>query len=104
MRELFEKIVAWQNKTFPGATAESKVHHLTEEVQELLSDIQNGATTDDLELEFADCFLLLFGAAQKVNLDYNDLVNAIEKKFKINTERDWGKPDENGVVKHVKSE
>ena len=102
MKELFARVVAWQNKTFPDATAESKIHHLTEEVQELLEDIQKGKTVDDLELEFADCFLLLFGAAAKCNLDFDDLSKAIEKKYNINIQRNWGKPDENGVVKHVK--
>lgn len=53
-------------------------------------------------MEFADCFTLLFGAASSYGMSYNDILNCIEDKMIINKKRKWGKPDENGVVNHIK--
>lgn len=55
-------------------------------------------------LEFADCFFLLFGAAAADGMSYDDVCAAIQEKFEINLKRQWGKPDANGVVKHIKAE
>lgn len=52
--------------------------------------------------EFADCFILLFGAADIFGMSYEDICKAIDDKMSINYKRNWGKPDENGVVNHVK--
>jgi predicted HAD superfamily Cof-like phosphohydrolase len=50
----------------------------------------------------ADCFFLLFGSAAADGMSYQDICNAIQEKFEINKRRRWGKPDENGIVKHIK--
>jgi len=95
----FETIVNWQRVTFPNATPLSKIAHLAEELQELVHDLKNG--NDDRKLEFADCFFLLFGAAAADGMTYDDIINAIEEKWEINKVRSWGKPDEDGVVRHI---
>lgn len=96
----FNEITAWQKETFPAAKAESFLYHLLDEVKELHSSI----ITDDPErrLEFADCLILLVGAADKVGMTYQDLFDAVQEKFEINKTRKWGKPDANGVVNHIK--
>lgn len=99
-QELFNSITRWQEETFPNSTALSKVHHLTEEIYELTNDIVLKKET--VRLEFADCFILLMGAANRVGLSYEDLVNAIQEKHEINLKRKWGNPDINGVVRHEK--
>jgi hypothetical protein len=99
-KEQFETITIWQAETFPDATASSKVQHLKEEVEELSIDVAIDGT--EKELEFADCFLLLFGAAAKSGMSYESICQAIDRKMEINKKRQWGKPDVNGVVKHVK--
>ncbi len=53
-------------------------------------------------MEFADCFILLFGSAASDGMTYDDIVDAINKKMEINLNRKWGKPDENGIVNHIK--
>jgi hypothetical protein len=53
-------------------------------------------------LEFADCFLLLFGCAAADGMTFADICQAIDDKMVINRKRNWGKPDENGVVNHIK--
>ncbi|MEI6507266.1 MAG: dATP/dGTP pyrophosphohydrolase domain-containing protein [Bacteroidota bacterium] len=96
----FNEISAWQNQTFGQATPLSKIAHLSEELDELVSDIKTNAP--DRRLEFADCFFLLFGSAAADGMTYEDICNAIQEKFEINKARNWGKPDKNGVVKHIK--
>jgi len=96
----FNEISAWQNQTFGQATPLSKIAHLREELDELVSDIKTNAP--DRRLEFADCFFLLFGSAAADGMTYEDICNAIQEKFEINKARNWGKPDKNGVVKHIK--
>lgn len=100
MNQLFIDLKDWQFKTFPAATANSKLCHLLEEVKEVKEAI---ATNDkDKRLEFADCFLLLFGAAASDGMSYEDILNAISEKLTICRGREWGEPDANGVYKHIK--
>lgn len=96
----FEYITEWQKKTFGNATAVSKMNHLREEVIELHEAIDCGHP--DRRLEFADCFILLFGAAAADGMTYEDIVECIEDKMIINHRRKWGEPKENGVVNHVR--
>ena len=98
----FKEIVTWQDKTFGEATPQSKLAHLDEELIELKEAIEAGSA--DQYLEFADCFLLLFGAAAKAGMSYDDICEAIDSKMEINKKRKWGKPDKNGVVKHINHE
>lgn len=98
--ELFNQITEWQKATFGQATALSKVNHLVEEVQELKEDLEN--SNPMVHHEFADCFLLLFGAASSHGYSYNDINTIIREKFEIVKTRKWGEPDANGVVKHIK--
>lgn len=95
----FNEISAWQKQTFGQATPLSKIAHLAEELQELVSDLKSN--NPERRLEFADCFFLLFGSAAADGMTYQDICQAIQEKFEINKARKWGKPDENGVVKHV---
>ena len=97
-KELFTEIIQWQNNTFKQATALSKLTHLKEELQELRNDIENNSP--EKRLEFADCFILLFGAASSAGLSYDDIQDAIKEKMVINFQRKWGKPNAEGYVKH----
>lgn len=96
----FDEITKWQNETFGQATALSKIAHLAEELQELVDDLKVNA--ENRRLEFADCFILLFGAAASDGMSYDKILEAVEEKMLINYRRKWGKPNENGVVNHVR--
>ena len=96
----FFAITAWQNNTFGEATALSKISHLAEELGELVTDLQTNNIGK--KLEFADCFILLFGAAASDGMSYEDIIAAIDEKMSINYKRNWGKPESNGVVHHIK--
>ncbi|MCB9245952.1 MAG: DUF550 domain-containing protein [Flavobacteriales bacterium] len=97
--KLFNEVIAWQKATFPGSTALSKLSHLREELDELEADLKSDSPAR--WLEFADCFLLLFGCAAADGMSYNDIQEIIEKKLLINRSRKWGSPDEHGVVRHT---
>lgn len=97
----FESISKWQKETFGEATALSKVEHLHQEVIELHDDLV--AESEGIKMEFADCFILLFGAAASHGMSYEDICNCIDEKMKINKLRKWGKPDDNGVINHLKN-
>lgn len=97
----FLEIKEWQSRTFSAATALSKVFHLEKEVEELKIDLwQNNL---ERRLEYADCIMLLFGAAASDGMSYKDVCNAIDEKMQINYARKWGEPDVNGVVSHINS-
>jgi len=99
-KEQFEAITKWQNETFGEATPLSKLSHLKSELRELWEDLEN--KRESKNLEFADCFILLFGAAASDGMSYEDICNSINEKMSINYQRKWGKPDENGVVNHIR--
>lgn len=98
--EQFKEITKWQSETFPDATDLSKLHHLKDEVDELIEDVECNNLAR--RLEFADCILLIFGSASANGMSYEDICNAVDEKMEINKARKWGKPDKNGVVNHVK--
>lgn len=99
-RGQFKQITEWQAATFPNGTSLSMVKHLKQEVKELEEDIES--YNKDRRLEYADCFILLFGAAFRDGLDFDSIINCINEKMAINVNRQWGIPDANGVVNHVK--
>lgn len=99
--QLFNEVTKWQDETFPNANSLSKLAHLKEEILELEKELQSGEDLGDIGLEFADCFLLLFGCASAAGINYLGICQLIEYKMEINKTRKWGEPDENGVVKHL---
>src|SRR5580765_7878503 len=94
----FETVTQWQKQTFPVATSLSKIFHLEIEVQELKEALINN--DHNRRLEFADCFLLLFGAAKADGFTYEDIISCIDEKMEVNKKRTWGNPNKNGVVNH----
>lgn len=101
-------ITDWQDKTFGKATTFSKIAHLSEEIIELTNALQDvdhtfyHAKERSKKLEWADCFILLFGAAKSDGMSYQDILDCIDDKMVINKNRKWGEPKENGVVNHIK--
>lgn len=108
-KEQFEDITKWQDETFGSAHTLSKAHHLHEEVEELIAEIMvknSGVSVDPdrLRLEFADCFILLFGSAASAGMSYEDICRCINDKMEINKSRVWGEPDANGVINHINTD
>jgi NTP pyrophosphatase (non-canonical NTP hydrolase) len=98
MKVLQNRLHKWQVKTFPESTPLAKLEHLKKEIEEVERALRYNDSKDILELELADCALLLFGIA---GLKEVDLIKACKKKLKINKKRKWNKPV-NGVYFHKK--
>lgn len=97
-KEQFITVTKWQDETFTKGTLLSYINHLEEEVVELKKNTENKQYTQE---EIADCFLLLFAICNKCKLNYEDVVTLIDEKMKINRNRQWGKVNEKGYVKHI---
>jgi hypothetical protein len=101
--ELKYKALRFSDKTFGrGNPITGPLTHMHEEIDEILLCLKEG--TDPLD-EFADVFLMLVDAFRKhygddVNMQI--LIDAASKKLDVNATRKWGKPDKNGVIKHIK--
>ena len=46
--------------------------------------------------------MLLLDCATHMGYDADDLVTATYNKLQININREWGAPDDNGVVEHIR--
>lgn len=100
--EQFDKITKWQDVTFPKSTVLSKIKHLQDELIELKDSIIKDLPTEEILSEFADCYILLAGASSIFGMDYKNVCDCIDIKHEVNKKRQWGKPNKDGVVNHVK--
>lgn len=85
----------WSDETFGIRTPLPSLHHLKKEVQEVIDE------PHDLE-EYADCFMLLIDSARIAGFSMVDILDAMWLKFEKNKNRQWGAPDENGTVEHIR--
>lgn len=93
----------WAENTFgKGRSPVPTLHHLSIEVDELIEALTaENPEAYNIEMEFADCFILILNAASLYGMTFQDLMNAAIYKMAINKKRVWGKPDGNGVVEHI---
>lgn len=107
LEEVFLKGGEFSNKTFGvNRSFIGPLNHLKKEIKEVIesnnSDIHdphNGAL-----MEFADCLLLLLDAfrLRHPDLTPQDLLRTCLNKIKINEKREWGKPNSDGSVEHIR--
>ena len=118
LQKLMDDIAEWSDGAFgDGQRNPAIVHHLLKEVKELIEAIdiynyhekrQNLAVikeenlSGNVNIEFADCFMLLLDSASHFGLTADDLVKVTEWKLDVNRKRKWGKADKNGIVEHVR--
>ena len=95
IRRLQREVSRWGNQQFGQATPHSTVSHLVKEVQELLDDPYDS-------IEYADCLTLLLHAAHRAGINIESIIDVAWDKLDINRHREWGEPDEDGVVEHVR--
>lgn len=97
IQQLQDEIAQWSDATFgSGRPATRPLHHLAKEVQELI------AAPHD-QMEYADCLILLLDAYRMAGGSADKMIETSYRKLEINRKRDWGTPDENGVVEHIRS-
>jgi len=113
LQSLMDKQQIWSDNTFNDGKftyrrAFSIAHHLQKEAKELTEAVDNflikpgDQTADALHEELADNFLLVLDCAAHVGVSAESLMLYAEQKHEKNTKREWGKPDTNGVVEHIR--
>lgn len=113
LQDFMNETSKWSDKTFDDGCFSSErsvpiSYHLQKEAAELthsLSRYYDNRTALNLAAakeELADCMTLILDCATHFGCNADELVTACYNKLEINKERQWGEPDENGVVEHLK--
>jgi len=117
LQGIMQRIADWSDAQFgEGRSPIPILHHLKKEVPELIEAIENyqelslnenGAKETEIALkkvlfEYADCFMLILDSARTMGLNSEMLYTYTNWKLEINKNRQWGIPDENGVVEHIR--
>lgn len=118
LQNLMNEISEWSDETFgEGQRNPAILYHLKKEVPELIEAMEKfqkentimtpyKKANDQLKKvweEYADCFMLLLDSADKFGLTAERLEYITRNKLEINKKRQWGKPDCNGVVEHIRN-
>lgn len=118
LQTLMDDISEWSDSTF-GAMQRNPaiVWHLKKEVDELIQALdythslgidesvgagEFGRQLSKTKMEYADCFMLLLDSAHHFGLTAENLLALAREKLEINKKREWGKPDADGVVEHIR--
>lgn len=86
-------IGAWARATFPASDDDKVLRHLQREVVEL---IQGNDPS-----EAADCLILLLNWCSRRGVSLWDVTQA---KWAVVQARQWGAPDSEGVIEHVRAD
>jgi NTP pyrophosphatase (non-canonical NTP hydrolase) len=97
--ELDDQITEWANRTFPREATDIRpiIAHMKRELDELYQALAADDFAHAME-EAADVRFLLTHLVGRLG---GNLGQETMRKFDINQRRDWGDPDEEGVVEHV---
>jgi dCMP deaminase len=105
LETVLSDVIGWQRDTFPGERLVPAAIHLMREMDELRADPSGE--------EHADAFMLVMcvldrAATIKARIIESalrhgvDILDETERKLAINKAREWGKPDAEGVIEHVR--
>ncbi len=96
IQRLQTEAIRWSAKQF-GANRGVKgpIAHLIKELKELEEN------PVDI-LEHADVLLLVLDIMSQAHKDVDTVIDAAFFKLDINRNREWGEPDEDGCVEHVR--
>lgn len=90
---IYERMGSFVYKRFSDA---NEIDHL----EKLKQEAQEAKESPKDIIEYADCLLCLFGAANKAGFTYNQLLEATRDKLFICENREWKKkPD--GTYQHI---
>ena len=113
LQNLMNEISKWSDKTFDnGEFNRSRSlpisFHLQKEAIELTDAIKTCQKIDCFDTrvavheEFADVFMLMLDAATHFGINADELLTITYNKLDKNKKRQWGKPDKNCVVEHIR--
>lgn len=96
------EVAEWAEQTFPQSDVKAKLLHLFEELDEMF----NATLSCILQEEIADAGLITLHLASSLEVEIpisnSPFQKEMRRKFEICKKRKWSKPDENGVVRHIK--
>lgn len=97
LQDLIDNIAEWSDSVFgTGRNPTAPLHHLKEEVDETIKEPYDDS-------EYADMLMLILDAYRMKGGNAKELIEYTYNKLEINkNKREWGEPDINGVVKHIK--
>jgi len=99
------KVTAFQKKYFSKTTPVGILNHLRQELDEIEEAVAQGAPKEHLKEEVADVYFMANQLMHTLDIDFDELTEAITKKLDKNLARNWpDEPDENGVYNHETSE
>ena len=87
----------WAASVFGDSTLHARMEHIRRETYEI-------EESPDEPLEWADVMLIFLHAMHRQGMSMDDLLSACWEKFHIVRRRDWAKPDEHGVVEHIRED
>lgn len=103
MRRFWDEQSLWSQATF-GTDSErgpaGALKHLEKEARE--AKAENDPKKRSVEI--ADCLFLVFDAARRHGMTYDDLVGTAFGKLAVNRARKWTKPTTDEPVEHDRSE
>ena len=121
MRSFWTRLAEWSQRTFgvDGTRGpKGPLLHLSKEVEEALEAIKDlripcvtgydvqkwDARRDKFFSEIVDCQFLIFDAARRSGLTYDEFVARCFYKLDVNEHRKWGPPIFDGPTEHIKNE
>ena len=96
MNEIQKNLGKWADSVFGKKRSPiGALYHLQEEAFEAMDEPYD-------IMEYADCMMLIIDATRNAGFTADELMEAVNKKLRINQRRKWGRPDKNGVINHIK--
>lgn len=113
LQDFMNQTSKWSDQTFDNGnfTRSRSVpisYHLqkeSKEVSQALEKYFNNPTSKtfaDAGEELSDCLILILDCANHFGYNADELITSCFNKLEINKNREWGKPDANGVVEHIR--
>ena len=108
LQNLMNEIQQWSDDTFDNGEFNKKrsisiSHHLLKESKELTEALtETFENKEHVKEEIIDCLTLILDTSAHYGIDASELIDGCYEKLEINKNREWGKPDENGVVEHIR--
>lgn len=100
LKEFWIQQAEWSQKAF-GPDRErgpaGPLKHLIKEANECLANPAD-------HMEYVDCLFLVFDAARRAGLTYDEMLMGCFWKLAINRRRKWSKPKDGEACEHVREE
>lgn len=94
----WNRLTQWSTATFGPSRIRDHIGPLKHLAKEAVEAQVRPANPE----EIADCLFLVFDAARRAGLTYEELIEAAFAKLAINRKREWGPPGGDNAIEHVR--